>query len=397
MIKVASYNCNSIRCNIENVKDLLKRNDIVALQELMLLEDDLGYLSGIDSNMSHTAFVRDNIENGINTGRPSKGVALFWNKSFTSIVPLKINEWLIGIIFESAIGRTLILNVYLPYDNGSTDSIDNYRSSLAIIESVLDDQTVNNVCILGDFNADPQKGRFWSELLFLINNYNLIPDINYLSNDSFTYLSPAHNTTSWLDHILCSQNLCNYVSEISINYDLSLYDHFPVEISFNVDLEINKNKRIVDIESFIDWDRLSDVDKDSYRCNLDRLIGSLPLDPCFDCNGCDDQQHKDNLSNIYQSLTDILLNSSDEFSIRRKSFKAVPGWNAQVKELYKKASLKFLTWKNLGKPSYGLALDEMKESRNEFKNAFRVCKNDKNRIINEKIALELQNRNTKKF
>ena len=77
MISVASYNCNSIRNSVDTVKELLRDNHFVALQELMLLESDLSFLSSIDYNMHHTAYVKDDIRNGINTGRPSKGVAIF--------------------------------------------------------------------------------------------------------------------------------------------------------------------------------------------------------------------------------------------------------------------------------------------------------------------------------
>ena len=43
MISVALFSSNSVRNNAETVKCLLNNNDIVALQELMLFEDDIGF------------------------------------------------------------------------------------------------------------------------------------------------------------------------------------------------------------------------------------------------------------------------------------------------------------------------------------------------------------------
>ena len=54
MISVASFNCNSVRNNAETVKCLLNSNDIVALQELMLLEDDIGFFYHHLIRMYHT-------------------------------------------------------------------------------------------------------------------------------------------------------------------------------------------------------------------------------------------------------------------------------------------------------------------------------------------------------
>ncbi len=41
MARIVSYNCNSVRNNIEAVKLLTMEYDIILLQEIMLLKDDL--------------------------------------------------------------------------------------------------------------------------------------------------------------------------------------------------------------------------------------------------------------------------------------------------------------------------------------------------------------------
>ena len=59
----------------------------------------------------------------------------------------------------------LFLNLYMPYDNKTADSVVNYSFILAELQVVLDSINTNNLLCLGDFNADPNKGRFWPLLI----------------------------------------------------------------------------------------------------------------------------------------------------------------------------------------------------------------------------------------
>ena len=77
MVKCISYNCNSIRNNSEIVKDLLNKTDILFLQEIMLCKSDLGLLNDFNEDFECVGFVKDRESEGINEGRPSKGVAIY--------------------------------------------------------------------------------------------------------------------------------------------------------------------------------------------------------------------------------------------------------------------------------------------------------------------------------
>ena len=50
----------------------------------------------------------------------------------------------------------------------------------------------------------------------------------------FTFISAAHGSYSWLDHWLCSLKLHSCVENVSINYDVSLYDNMPVVLAFKL-------------------------------------------------------------------------------------------------------------------------------------------------------------------
>ena len=100
-MKIVSYNCNSIRNNVDVVKYLLGNNDIVLLQELMLEKRDLCFLNDFNENFKHIAYVNDREMEGICEGRPCRGVAIFWRKDLLpSVSPLLVNDFLIGIILD---------------------------------------------------------------------------------------------------------------------------------------------------------------------------------------------------------------------------------------------------------------------------------------------------------
>ena len=70
MVKIASYNCNSVRANSVNVQNIMDKADIVCLQELMLCKNDLPFLSELNREFDNVAFVRDRESEGTVAGRP---------------------------------------------------------------------------------------------------------------------------------------------------------------------------------------------------------------------------------------------------------------------------------------------------------------------------------------
>ena len=150
---------------MEIVKTLLDSADVVALQELMLCKRDIHLLNDINKDFDNIATVKDREMEGINEGRPSQGVAIFWRKKISHCVKqVIINDSLIGIVISGKSSRVLLINVYMPCDLQTLNALDNYRHMVALLEVVIAEQNINNVIVMGDFNADSRKGRFWNEL-----------------------------------------------------------------------------------------------------------------------------------------------------------------------------------------------------------------------------------------
>ena len=405
MIKLASYNCNSVRCHFENVRNILLDVDILLLQELQLCKSDLLILNDLNNDFENISFVQDREAEGIIEGRPTKGVAILWRKSLSSFIsPLIIDDSLIAITISNMKIKILLLNVYMPCDLQTPEALENYRCMLSKVEVVIREQNVTDVIIAGDFNADPKKGRFWRELSDFMRSFSLLALDDQLPQDTFTYLCPARSTTSWLDHVLCSKKLKDFISNLVVNYDIALFDHFP--LYFNLKFELTFIRKEDDVcvshDMFVDWKKINKTDEGIISRKLDDMLNSLNLinDEVLNCQviGCKNKGHRKRLDVIFSLMKSVLLESTSDYKFtRNRKYKSIPGWNDHVKELHTIARKYFLQWRLNGKPLNGPVIDNMKSSRNCFRSALKHCKNNEDKIKNKKMANSLLGKRYKDF
>ena len=403
-MKIVSYNCNSVRNNAEIVKSLFVDTDILLLQELLLEKRDLGFLNDLNENFKYTAHVRDRESEGICEGRPSRGVAIFWRRHLSSVVtPVLINDFIIGIVLKIRDFSILLLNVYMPCDLQTNDALENYRQALSLLSVVIQEQNTNHVILKGDFNADPSKGRFW-ELLNDFTRPLFLRILNdRLPSDTFTYLCPSRNTTSWLDHVICTTKIAEMVVNISVDYDRAIFDHFPLSCSLNIHtgiFHISDTEKI--IQEFVDWNRMTASDREIVKQYIDseimkrRLLDSHSLS-CFDFN-CTHKDHRIDMAHIFESIKCLLIEATDKFKfINEKRFKIIPGWNEHVKHLHEIARDSFLLWKERGRPPDGECAELMKKTRADFRAALRYCKDNEVELRRKRLLENFRLKNYKGF
>ena len=122
-------------------------------------------------------------------------------------------------------------------------------------------------------------------------------DLN-LPVDSLTYLSPAHNTTAWLDHVITNKNTS--IKNIKICYNIAVYN-FPVSFSLslnfcNNEYIINKKRNV--ITEFVNWKDFNEFDRKHYRDNTDKLFADVNLCSGYKCN----LDHRAHLDRTYKYL-----------------------------------------------------------------------------------------------
>ena len=129
--------------------------------------------------------------------------------------------------------------MYCICDYGNVDSLIEYKSTLATVSNIIDFENFDDIIAVGDFNADPNKGRFYSEFDRFCNDKHLHKyDIDFMPNDSYTYISSNEVcSTSWLDHVICSDT--GMISNYAIGYGVTFDDHLPLFFNVKVsDIEI---------------------------------------------------------------------------------------------------------------------------------------------------------------
>ena len=139
-----------------------------------------------------------------------------------------------------------ILNVYMPYNNGN--NIAEYQSYLVKVDSKLSENLY--ACAIGDFNANvlSDTHRFGTELINYCDSERLvISDKELAPTNTFTFLSAAHSTVSWIDHFVSTVNMHGIICQVWINNTYISSDPFPYvhEVEYQEYKPVNmQNKRL---------------------------------------------------------------------------------------------------------------------------------------------------------
>ena len=183
-LRIITFNCRSFNSNREIIELLLDQCDLLLLQETLITDCNCSNLENVNSDFSsfYTPATRSS-PTGV--GRSSGGLAVFYRKSNISFTPIYISSRAMGLKLLAGNCQYLILNVYSPCDYGSIDSLIEYKSNMAQLSNVCLDEMYDVMLMLGDFNCDPSRGRFFKEFHALANECSLhMADINSLPSDT---------------------------------------------------------------------------------------------------------------------------------------------------------------------------------------------------------------------
>ena len=89
---------------------------------------------------------------------------------------------------------------------------------LGKIASIIEEKDTSNVVITGDVNAAVSTP-FESKLIALCANISLVISdyaIFGRASNTYMYVSDAHNSTSWLDHFICSHSVNSMITDLYI-------------------------------------------------------------------------------------------------------------------------------------------------------------------------------------
>lgn len=179
-LTVTSWNCFGIKRNLEFIRDLCHQSSIIALQETLLWPHDIAMTDNIHPDFNSYSKSAMDVSSHIVVGRPHRGLSFMWHKSIDNAISI-INynsDRLLGLNFQSNNVKILFINVYLPYECHS--NFDNYCQTLGDIFSITQDSEADQICILGDFNAHPNKLFYNEQVQFCHDHSFIMSDITLL-------------------------------------------------------------------------------------------------------------------------------------------------------------------------------------------------------------------------
>ena len=162
----------------------------------------------------------------------------------------------------------MFLCCYLPYECDMF--CDDYCLYLENLNGIIEPADTPYVYILGNFNADIQsQSIFGSELIKFgdLNNLRFI-DKSMPSSETFTLVSQAHGTTSWLDHCITTTAGESLIANVSVLNDIACFDHVPLCIDINYDINPLYDNNFSDKTTTSKWHIATDIDKQNYHKSI---------------------------------------------------------------------------------------------------------------------------------
>ena len=258
-MKISSWNVNSVRARIENIKDYLNKfsPNILLMQEIKTEEknfpfnefEDLGYHSYVFGQKSYN------------------GVAIISKKKLenvsTDIIKDKLKQArTISAEFEFKKRKILVINIYTP--NGNPVDTEKYDYKLYWLDSFIKTIKKNlkengNIIIGGDFNIIPaaedvhNPKSYENDALFRLEirkrfreiiNLGFFDTYRYIYPDKEGYTFWDYMSGAWqknngmrIDHFLVSSSLIDSIKDVKINkYPRGREkpsDHTPIEITID--------------------------------------------------------------------------------------------------------------------------------------------------------------------
>ena len=153
-IRLGTYNCTGFKSSEGFINETLcKSYNLIALQENWLLPHEVGRCDNLNKDFCGVTTSAVDISEGVLRGRPYGGLAWMWAQELNAMVrPLSFGEdRLLGLIYSDENRTLLLINVYMPVN--SHENLDEFVRLLGKISSLIEEEDVDAVCVIGDFNA----------------------------------------------------------------------------------------------------------------------------------------------------------------------------------------------------------------------------------------------------
>jgi len=155
------------------------------------------------------------------------GTAIYWSKNLKASSFSNCDGSIIGLRVFLKKSELCLIIVCLPYC--SRANTDGFSAYLGKMKQSCEELQCPNICFVGDFNAGSTNTGLLED--FCMENDFIISDYALLPQDTFTYISDAHNTTSWIDSFVSSFAVHQGMFNMDVLTECILSDHRAVAVS----------------------------------------------------------------------------------------------------------------------------------------------------------------------
>ena len=253
---ISSWNVNSVRARIENIKEYLKKFSphILMMQEIKTPNETYPY----------DDFKSLSYENYVFGQKSYNGVAIVSNKKLANIQNDIFNDKnkqsrIISAELKHGKKHITLINIYTP--NGNPVDTDKYTYKLYWLDSLIEklkslSKQNENIIVGGDFNIIPSEEdvhnpkNYENDALFRLEIRKKLRElINLGFHDAYRYIHPDkegytfwdYTSGAWqknngmrIDHFLVSSSLIDIVKDVKINKfprgRQKPSDHTPIEL-----------------------------------------------------------------------------------------------------------------------------------------------------------------------
>ena len=406
-LKIFSYNSTGFNVEKGRFIDFLIKSmniNIFILQEHMHLRQNVYKIQNAFPNFESFIIPASKSNNCVSSGRPSGGLAIFWEKALNFNVKMIKHPDSLRVQAIELCGNYLLINSYFPTDP-QVANFDDFQL-LKCIEDVkwFFNSFPNHNCIFaGDLNLDLSRNtRFVNIMREFFLNSNLISVWSSFNVD-FTFSN--HQTrngrnilsTSCIDHFVVQPNIFGDISHAQvIHLGDNLSNHDPIFLSIKLDSvpivssTENSNSNVHIPKPM--WRKASDIHINSYRSDLKSKLSRLVLSDGILCNdpSCSDSNHYkdvDAFCNCIVSSIDSAVHANIPLSKPNASNSVKPGWSVLVKPFQDDAKFWHAIWISLGKPLNCQIYNVMKHTRNQYHYAVRRVKNNASKIEQDNMLV----------
>lgn len=376
MLRITTWNMRGAMYGTSYFQTVLDGSDICLLTEHWLNANNVAFLKSFATDFHDPIFSIG--LHGSNSCKGSGGTAILIRKTIQmKVCDLHIaSDRICGVKLISEMYQTLcIFSILLPSTNYNTDVYLSYLDELCTHYDRYSDECVTIVG--GDFNIDLtgcSKNSKLTSLSGFLSDHNLCtaPLLQGRKGPLYTFRTKDYSRKTLLDYICIPEFLKNNVLSVEVKsncpYDVS--DHYPVVISFDLDLLSSASNSGNLCKRTLKWSKADEFEKRMYQTEIDKLLN-------FDINVNPSNVTAHDVERYSNILTNVLHMSANS-SIPCGKFRPYlkPYWKSNnLQDFHYRQRQARRAWKEQNKPrdTNNSTYIDYKDKKREFRKRKRAA------------------------